>query len=141
MLTILRQSLILVSLILMMQIFTPQAAVVVPKNATITAIFAFGDSILDTGNNNHLITLAKSNFPPYGRDFMGGEPTGRFSNGKLISDLSVEQLGIKGLLPPFLDPTLQLQDLIGGVSFASASTGYDLLTAELTVYKFPFLAL
>lgn len=63
------------------------ALVELPSNVTIPAVFAFGDSTVDTGNNNDLITLAKSNFPPYGRDFMGGLPTGRFSNGKLPSDL------------------------------------------------------
>ncbi|XP_056173375.1 GDSL esterase/lipase At5g42170-like isoform X2 [Syzygium oleosum] len=121
--TILMQSLIPLSLFLLMQICTLQAAVVVPKNATISAVFTFGDSILDTGNNNHLITLVKSNFLPYGRDFMGGKPTGRFSN--------AQQLGIKELLPAFLDPNLQLQDLIGGVNFASAGAGFDPLTSEL----------
>lgn len=50
-------------------------------------LFAFGDSILDTGNNNNLATVAKCNFPPYGRDLVGGIPTGRFGNGKVLSDL------------------------------------------------------
>ncbi|XP_048129811.1 GDSL esterase/lipase At5g42170-like isoform X2 [Rhodamnia argentea] len=125
MVQILVQSLIPLSVFLMMKICTPQAEVVVPKNATISAIFMFGDSIVDTGNNNHLVTLVKSNFPPYGRDFMGGKPTGRFSN--------AEKLGIKELLPAFLDPNLQLQDLIGGVNFASAGAGFDPLTSELVL--------
>lgn len=63
------------------------ALVQLPRNVTIPAVFVFGDSTVDTGNNNNLITLAKSNFPPYGKDFMGGIATGRFSNGKLPSDL------------------------------------------------------
>ncbi|KAI6687670.1 hypothetical protein NL676_024498 [Syzygium grande] len=115
----------------MIRICTLQAEVVVPKNATISAVFTFGDSILDTGNNNNLVTLVRSNFPPYGRDFMGRIPTGRFSNGKIPSDFFAEQLGIKELLPAFLDPDLQLQDLIGGVNFASAGAGFDPLTSEL----------
>nr|POF18355.1 protein free1 [Quercus suber] len=41
-----------------------------------------GDSIVDIGNNNHINTLIKCNFPPYGKDFQGGKPTGRFSNGR-----------------------------------------------------------
>lgn len=49
-------------------------------------VFAFGDSVLDTGNNNNLSSAAKCNFPPYGRDFIGGIPTGRFSNGKIYPD-------------------------------------------------------
>ncbi|XP_030541474.2 GDSL esterase/lipase At5g42170-like [Rhodamnia argentea] len=128
---ILAQSLIPLSLSLLMQICTPQAEVVVLQNATVSAVFTFGDSILDTGNNNHLITLVKSNFPPYGRHFMGGKPTGRFSNGMIPSDFFARQLGIKELLPAFLDPNLQLQALIGGINFASAGAGFDPLTSEL----------
>lgn len=68
-------------------IFTSALAIVkLPKNATVPAVFMFGDSIVDTGNNNDLITIVKSNFPPYGRDFPGEVPTGRFSNGKIPSD-------------------------------------------------------
>lgn len=56
-------------------------------NVTIPAVFMFGDSIVDTGNNNdNLKTPARCNFPPYGRDFQGGIPTGRYSNGKVPSD-------------------------------------------------------
>nr|CAD1818943.1 unnamed protein product [Ananas comosus var. bracteatus] len=74
-----------------------------PKNQTkIPAVFAFGDSIIDPGNNNHLKTLIKCNFPPYGKDFIGHQPTGRFSNGKIPTDLLVSGLGIKELLPPYL---------------------------------------
>uniref|UniRef100_M1ALM4 Zinc finger protein n=1 Tax=Solanum tuberosum TaxID=4113 RepID=M1ALM4_SOLTU len=95
------------------------------------ALFVFGDSIVDTGNNNGLKTIAKVNYPPYGKDFMGGIPTGRFSNGKVPSDFLVEELGIKDLLPAFLDPTLQAEDLITGVNFASGGAGYDPLTSEI----------
>ena len=58
-----------------------------PYNSSIPAVIFFGDSIVDTGNNNNLVTIAKANYPPYGQDFMGGRPTGRFSNGKVPSDL------------------------------------------------------
>ena len=43
--------------------------------------FIFGDSLADNGNNNVLLTVAKANYKPYGIDFPGGLPTGRFSNG------------------------------------------------------------
>ncbi|KAL7117550.1 hypothetical protein ACP275_03G078200 [Erythranthe tilingii] len=85
-----------------------------PENATFPAIIIFGDSLFDTGNNNYIKTIAKANFPPYGKDFIGGIPTGRFSDGKIPSDLFAEELGIKTLLPPFLDPSLQDQDLLTG---------------------------
>lgn len=61
-------------------------AISLPPNKSIPAVFVFGDSIVDTGNNNGLKTIAKVNYPPYGKDFMGGIPTGRFSNGKVPSD-------------------------------------------------------
>jgi hypothetical protein len=57
-----------------------------PKNETVPALIVFGDSIVDTGNNNNIDTLVRSDFLPYGRDFMGGKPTGRFSNGKVPAD-------------------------------------------------------
>lgn len=50
------------------------------------ALYVVGDSLVDSGNNNHLDTVVKSNYPPYGSDFEGGKPTGRFSNGKTIAD-------------------------------------------------------
>ena len=57
-----------------------------PKNETVPAFIVFGDSIVDTGNNNYIDTLVKCDFRPYGRDFIGGKPTGRFCNGKVTSD-------------------------------------------------------
>ncbi|KAL2907190.1 GDSL esterase/lipase EXL3, partial [Bienertia sinuspersici] len=48
----------------------------------IPTFIVFGDSTVDTGNNNYVATIGKANFPPYGRDFPGGVPTGRYSNGK-----------------------------------------------------------
>lgn len=53
----------------------------------IPALVAFGDSILDRGNNNNLISVLNCNFPPYGMDFIGGKPTGGFCNGKVLTDL------------------------------------------------------
>ena len=50
------------------------------------ALIVLGDSTLDVGNNNNIKTPAKCNFPPYDRDFPGGIPTRRFSNGKLTLD-------------------------------------------------------
>lgn len=64
-----------------------QADMNVPHNKSIQAVIVFGDSIVDTGNNNGLTTIGKVNYPPYGKDFMGGKPTGRFCNGKVPPDL------------------------------------------------------
>ncbi|CAM8878317.1 unnamed protein product [Rhodiola kirilowii] len=106
-----------------------------PENVTIPAVFIFGDSIFDTGNNNDLHTIVKANFRPYGRDFQGGQPTGRFSNGKVPSDFLVSELGIKEYLPPYLDPKLQDEDLVTGVCFASAGVGFDPLTPQIVSVK------
>ncbi|KAL0693584.1 hypothetical protein Bca4012_060764 [Brassica carinata] len=103
------------------------------KNVTIPALIVFGDSIMDTGNNNRLPTLLKCNFPPYGKDFPGGLATGRFSDGRVPSDLIAEKLGIAKSLPAFMNPNLKPQDLLKGVTFASGGTGYDPLTAKIMV--------
>lgn len=52
----------------------------------VTCVLVFGDSSVDPGNNNHLATSFKGNFPPYGKNFFNGRPTGRFSDGKLATD-------------------------------------------------------
>ncbi|XP_023533087.1 GDSL esterase/lipase At2g30310-like [Cucurbita pepo subsp. pepo] len=96
------------------------------------AILIFGDSTVDTGNNNFISTIFKANYSPYGKDFPGHMATGRFSNGKLIPDMVASRLGIKELVPPFLDPKLSNDDVKTGVSFASAGTGFDDLTATIS---------
>ncbi|PKU61239.1 GDSL esterase/lipase [Dendrobium catenatum] len=98
----------------------------------VSAIFAFGDSTVDTGNNNYIATPVKSNFPPYGRDFFTHIPTGRFTNGKLITDFVASYLGIKEELPPYLDWSLGVDELMTGVSFGSAGSGLDLITAKIS---------
>ncbi|CAF1709176.1 GDSL esterase/lipase At1g59030-like isoform X1 [Brassica napus] len=100
------------------------------KKAKIPALIVFGDSIMDTGNNNNLSTFLKSNFPPYGKDFPGGLATGRFSDGKVPSDLIAEKLGLAKTLPAYLSPNLKPRNLLKGITFASGGTGYDPLTAE-----------
>ena len=56
-------------------------------NASVPALFVFGDSTVDCGTNNYINTTQdfRGNFPPYGQDFFG-KPTGRFSNGRVIVD-------------------------------------------------------
>ncbi|GFQ04840.1 GDSL esterase/lipase at2g40250 [Phtheirospermum japonicum] len=68
--------------------------------------------------------------PPYGLDFPGRVPTGRFTDGRLSTDILVSELGIKQLLPAYLDPALTDENLLTGASFASAGTGLDDLTAR-----------
>ncbi|KAL1560297.1 GDSL esterase/lipase-like protein [Salvia divinorum] len=102
-------------------------------NSTTSAFFVFGDSTVDSGNNNYIQTISRSNFPPYGKDLPDHIATGRFTNGKLVTDFLSSYAGIKDLIPPYLDPTLTLDDLKTGVCFASAGTGFDPLTAQINV--------
>ncbi|KAL0813873.1 anther-specific proline-rich protein APG isoform X1 [Brassica napus] len=107
-----------------------------PQNKTIPAVFFFGDSIFDTGNNNNLDTKLKCNYRPYGMDFPMGVATGRFSNGRVASDYISKYLGVKEIVPAYVDKKLQqnneLQqsDLLTGVSFASGGAGYLPQTSE-----------
>ncbi|KAG8472474.1 hypothetical protein CXB51_035282 [Gossypium anomalum] len=104
----------------------------IPKvSATVPAIIVFGDSTVDPGNNNQVSTVLKSNFEPYGRDYNGGQPTGRFSNGRIATDFISEALRIKPAIPAYLDPKYDIEDFATGVSFASAGTGYDNATSDV----------
>lgn len=49
------------------------------------ALYVFGDSTVDAGNNNLIDSFAKSNYAPYGLDFPGGV-TGRATNGHTMAD-------------------------------------------------------
>lgn len=55
------------------------------------AFYVFGDSLVDNGNNNFLVTPARADSPPYGIDYPTHMPTGRFSNGLNIPDIISEQ--------------------------------------------------
>lgn len=57
-----------------------------PTQVQVPCFFIFGDSLVDNGNNNDILTLARANYAPYGIDFPQG-PTGRFSNGLTVVDV------------------------------------------------------
>lgn len=97
----------------------------------ITTVLVFGDSSVDTGNNNYVTTFIKANHKPYGQNFPGQVPTGRFSDGKLVPDFLVSELGIKETIPPFLQPNLSNFEMISGVNFASSGAGYDDFTGSI----------
>ncbi|KAE9593159.1 putative triacylglycerol lipase [Lupinus albus] len=101
---------------------------VVNGKPIVPALFIFGDSIGDAGNNNQLLTLVKSNFPPYGRDFKNHIPTGRFCNGKLATDFIAEKLGFTSPQPAYFNLEAKGNNLLNGANFASAASGfYDLV--------------
>ncbi|KAE8662290.1 GDSL esterase/lipase 1-like [Hibiscus syriacus] len=85
------------------------------------ALFIFGDSILDSGNNNYLSTIPdfKADFWPYGETFFE-YPTGRFSDGRLIPDFIAEFAGLL-LIPAYLNPGNS--KFTNGVNFASGGAG------------------
>ncbi|KAG2301623.1 hypothetical protein Bca52824_030274 [Brassica carinata] len=87
------------------------------------ALYVIGDSLVDSGNNNNLNTSVKSNFAPYGSDFEGGKPTGRFSNGKTIADYIAIYYGLP-LAPAYMGLSEEQKNNIStGINYASASCG------------------
>ncbi|XP_057433507.1 GDSL esterase/lipase At2g04570-like [Lotus japonicus] len=108
-----------------------QLLCLVVAGGKVPAIIVFGDSSVDAGNNNFIETVARSNFQPYGRDFQGGKPTGRFSNGRIATDFISEAFGIKPYVPAYLDPSYNISHFATGVAFASAATGYDNATSDV----------
>uniref|UniRef100_A0A803MVB9 GDSL esterase/lipase n=1 Tax=Chenopodium quinoa TaxID=63459 RepID=A0A803MVB9_CHEQI len=95
--------------------------------------FVFGDSLSDPGNNNDLVTKAKANYPPYGIDFPGGVPTGRFSNGRNFVDRITELLGFDEYIPPY--STAKGRQILKGVNYASGAAGIRSETGQhLSLY-------
>lgn len=60
--------------------------------AAAPAMFIFGDSLVDNGNNNFIPSIAKANYFPYGIDL--GAPTGSFCNGLTMIDLAGNSLAL-----------------------------------------------
>ncbi|KAL5825269.1 hypothetical protein ACOSQ3_021332 [Xanthoceras sorbifolium] len=89
----------------------------------VPALHVFGDSTVDSGNNNFLPSISKANFPPFGIDFADGKPTGRFSNGRTEADFIAQVVGL-----PFPPPCLGLskethKTLRTGVNYGSSACG------------------
>ncbi|EOY03832.1 GDSL-motif lipase 7, putative [Theobroma cacao] len=86
------------------------------------ALYVFGDSFIDPGNNNYLKTVLKSNYTPYGIDF-DGKPTGRPTNGRTMVDFIAQIAGL-----PFPPPVLEVSEASKknsptGVNYGSNSGG------------------
>ncbi|XP_052193887.1 GDSL esterase/lipase At5g55050-like [Diospyros lotus] len=104
-------------------------------NATVPAIFIFGDSTADVGTNSYLPgSWARADFPHNGIDFPYSRPTGRFSNGLNSADFLAKLMGFKRSPSPFLFLiTLPsgLQKLkFRGVNFASGGSGLLDITGQ-----------
>ncbi|KAJ7953968.1 GDSL esterase/lipase family [Quillaja saponaria] len=88
----------------------------------VPALYVFGDSTVDSGNNNYLNNFAKANYLPVGIDFIT-PATGRFTNGRTIADCVADMLGL-----PFAPPYLGLSEferskVMTGINYASAACG------------------
>uniref|UniRef100_A0A0R0FWM5 Uncharacterized protein n=1 Tax=Glycine max TaxID=3847 RepID=A0A0R0FWM5_SOYBN len=81
------------------------------------ALFVFGDSLFDVGNNNYSNTTAdnQANYSPYEKTNYG-----RFSDGRVIPDF-IGKYAKLPLSPPYLFPGFQ--GYVHGVIFASAGAG------------------
>jgi len=85
----------------------------------VPAMFLFGDSLVDAGNNDFIPnSTAKANFPPYGETFFH-RPTGRFTNGRTAFDFIASILKLP-FPPPYLKPR---SDFSHGINFASGGSG------------------
>ncbi|CAK9315193.1 unnamed protein product [Citrullus colocynthis] len=107
------------------------------KKVAVGASFIFGDSLVDAGNNNYLPTLSKANLRPNGIDYKpsGGNPTGRFTNGRTIGDIVGEELGIPNHAVPFLDPNATGKAILYGVNYASGGGGILNATGRIFVNR------
>ncbi|KAM1346289.1 hypothetical protein ACFX13_036355 [Malus domestica] len=97
-------------------------AAIAPDAEAAPAFFVFGDTLVDSGNNNYLATPSRADSPPYGIDFPTHRPTGSFSNGLNFPDIISEQIGSERVLP-YLSSELTGQKLLIGANFASAGIG------------------
>ncbi|KAL6134769.1 hypothetical protein ACLB2K_066997 [Fragaria x ananassa] len=84
------------------------------------ALYIFGDSLFDPGNNNYINTTNdfKADWLPYGETFFK-YPTGRFCDGRLIPDFIAEYAKLP--IVPAIYP--RIVDYTYGANFASGGAG------------------
>ncbi|GLT60003.1 hypothetical protein SLA2020_327940 [Shorea laevis] len=81
------------------------------------AMFVFGDSLFDPGNNDYVpSSQARVNFPPYGETFFH-YPTGRDCDGRILPDFAAAYAGLP-YWRAYLDP--DNHNFTVGANFASA---------------------
>uniref|UniRef100_A0A6V7QV10 GDSL esterase/lipase n=1 Tax=Ananas comosus var. bracteatus TaxID=296719 RepID=A0A6V7QV10_ANACO len=84
-------------------------------------MFAFGDSLIDNGNNNNLPSFAKANYYPYGIDFAAAAPPGG-----------------SPMATPLLMRLLPAKIQLHGVNYASPAAGILDITGRNFVGRIPF---
>ncbi|CAI7803781.1 unnamed protein product [Closterium sp. NIES-54] len=106
----------------------PPQAPASKSTGPIDAIFVFGDSLQDVGNNNYGgKSVLQFNIPPYGKNFV--PQSGRVCDGKLTIDFLAEWMGFPASPPPYLDPN---RNATFGVNFASVGASFN-----VTGFTFP----
>ncbi|KAL0314085.1 UNVERIFIED_CONTAM: GDSL esterase/lipase [Sesamum angustifolium] len=86
----------------------------------VPCLFIFGDSLVDNGNNNDILTLARADYGPYGIDFPQGA-TGRFTNGRTFVDILAQLLGFPNYILPYA--RARGRALLQGANYASGASG------------------
>lgn len=89
----------------------------------VPAVYVFGDSTVDVGNNQYLPGNSALQLP-YGIDFPHSRPTGRFSNGYNVADFVAKLLGFKRSPPAYLSLTPRTsRQILGGLRGANYASG------------------
>ncbi|CAK9183781.1 unnamed protein product [Ilex paraguariensis] len=110
-------------LLLLSSLISPTSCLSHHQNNKHAALFIFGDSLFDPGNNNYINTNTtfQANFWPYGESFFK-YPTGRFCDGRLIPDFIAEYAKLP-LIQPYLQQPAGYQQFVYGANFASSGAG------------------
>ncbi|RRT48073.1 hypothetical protein B296_00034526 [Ensete ventricosum] len=98
----------------------------------VPCFFIFGDSLVDNGNNNNILTLARANYRPYGVDFAEGS-SGRFTNGRTMVDVLAQLLGFGGFIPAHA--VAERAGMLRGLNYASGAAGIRDETGNNLVIK------
>ncbi|XP_055829178.1 GDSL lipase-like isoform X2 [Solanum dulcamara] len=118
---VLNSSLFRFFIFILVACFTHPILCISSHGRTQAALFVFGDSLFDPGNNNYINTTTEyqANWCPYGESFFN-YPTGRFSDGRLIPDFIAEYANLP-LIPSYFE--IGKQHFVHGVNFASGGAG------------------
>lgn len=102
----------------------------------VPAVYVFGDSTVDVGNNQYLPGNTALQLP-YGIDFPHSRPTGRFSNGYNVADFVAKLVGFKRSPPAYLSLTpgtsRQIMRGFRGANYASGGSGILNTTGTNTI--------
>ncbi|KAF8667581.1 hypothetical protein HU200_052783 [Digitaria exilis] len=109
------------------------------SEVTVPAMYVFGDSLVDAGNNDFLSPPAPKAVPPNGVDLPNSVlwRTGRFTNGYNLADIIAQHLGFKMSPPAYLSltPLSSFNLLRGrdGANYASGGSGILDITGNGTI--------